>query len=151
MIQRIQSIWLLLAAIVISALFYVDVYSVKTPSVLNMPPEIVNDYNNISAIKNNFIAVGIVSLSIILSLTAIFFFKNQKRQKGLIWINILLLIGLMFLLYINLNNFWTNYPDNGGHIWIGLFLPVITVFLLILALRGISKDQKILKSLDRMR
>ncbi|HTO15049.1 MAG TPA: DUF4293 family protein [Edaphocola sp.] len=151
MIQRIQSIWLLLAAISISALFYVDVYSVTIPSILSMPTEIINDHLSVASIKNNILEVALTSLSLILSLVAIFFYKNHKRQKSLIWLNILLLIGLMFLLYVNLNKFWNAYPDNGGHIWIGLFLPVITVFLLILALRAIKKDEKLLKSLDRMR
>ena len=151
MIQRIQSVWLLLAAIFMSALFYVDVYSVLVPSAVDMPAKMVNDYAAVVSIKNNFLALGLAGASTLLSLVTIFMFKKRKQQVSLTWLNILLCIGLVFWLYIGLNNFWSNYPDNGGNIWIGLFLPVITVFLLLLALRGLRKDEKLIKSLDRLR
>ncbi|RYD97367.1 MAG: DUF4293 family protein [Sphingobacteriales bacterium] len=151
MIQRIQSVWLLLAAIVMSALFYTSVYKVLIPSAVDMPAKMVYDYTSVVSIKNNFLALGLAAASTGLSLVTIFLFKNRKQQVNLTWLNILLCIALVFWLYMGLNNFWSNYPENGGNISIGLFLPVITVFLLLLALRGIRKDQKLIKSLDRLR
>lgn len=151
MIQRIQSVWLLLAAIVMSALFYVDVYSVNVPDAASMPAKMVGDYTSVVSIKNNFLALGLAGASTIISLITIFMFKKRKQQVSLTWLNILLCIGLMFWLYVGLNKFWSNYPENGGNIWIGLFLPVIAVFLLLLALRGLRKDEKLIKSLDRLR
>lgn len=151
MIQRIQSVWLLLAAIVMSALFYLNVYSVVVPSALDMPPKMINDYLSVISIKNNFLALGLAGASTLLSLVTIFLFKKRKQQISLTWLNILLCIGLAFWLYVGLNNFWSAYPENGGHISIGLFLPVVTVFLLLLTLRGLRKDEKLIKSLDRLR
>jgi len=151
MIQRIQSVWLLLAALVMSALFYTSVYKVMVPSAIDMPAKMVQDYTSIVSIKNNFLALGLAGASTLLSLVTIFLFKNRKQQISLTWLNILLCIALVFWLYMGLNNFWSNYPENGGNISIGLFLPVVTVFLLLLALRGIRKDQKLIKSLDRLR
>lgn len=151
MIQRIQSIWLLVSALLMLGLFFIDVYSVTVPSSLDMPASTVNDFHKVVSIKNNFLALGLCGASCLLSLISIFLYKNRKQQISLTWINILLCIGLLFWLYVGLNSFWANYPDNGGHIWIGLFLPAITVFTLLLALRGIRKDEKLIKSLDRLR
>lgn len=151
MIQRIQSVWLLLAAIVMSALFYTNVYTVEIPSAIDMPAKMVQDYTSVVTIKNNFLALGLACASIAFSLVSIFLFKKRKEQARLTWLNILLCIALLFWLYMGLNSFWSSYPENGGHISVGLFLPVVTVFLLLLALRGIRKDQKLIKSLDRLR
>lgn len=151
MIQRIQSVWLLLAAIFMSALFYVDVYSVLVPSAVDMPAKMVQDYTSVVSIKNNFLALGLTAASTLLSLITIFLYKKRKQQTSLIWLNIILCIGLVFWLYAGLNNFWSAYPENGGHIWLGLFFPVVAVFLLLSALRGIRKDEKLIKSLDRLR
>ncbi|OJV53654.1 MAG: hypothetical protein BGO31_01995 [Bacteroidetes bacterium 43-16] len=151
MIQRIQSIWLLLAAIIMSALFYTSVYSVAVPSAADMPAKMVYDYTSVVSIKNNFLALGLAAASTGLSLVTIFLFKKRKQQISLTWLNILFCIALVFWLYMGLNKFWSNYPENGGNISVGLFLPVLTVFFLLLALRGIRKDEKLIKSLDRLR
>lgn len=149
MIQRIQSVWLLLAALVMAGLFVTNVYSVAIPTGLSA--EVQADYMKIISINNNFLALGLAGASVIMSVVSIFLFKMRKQQKSLIWINILLTIGLLFWLYIGLNSFWNTYPASGGNISIGLFLPVISNFFLIFALRGIRKDEKLLKSLDRLR
>lgn len=151
MIQRIQSVWLLLAAIVMSALFYTSVYKVIIPSAVDMPAKMVYDYTSVVSIKNNFLALGLAGASSLLSLVTIFLFKNRKQQISLTWLNILLCIALEFWLYVGFSKFQNSYPENGGNIFIGMFLPVITVFLLLLALRGLRKDQKLIKSLDRLR
>lgn len=148
MIQRIQSIWLLLAALVMAGMFYFDVYHFAAVA----PDDATQGvYNGVKNINNNYLAMVLSGLSIVLSLVAIFMFKNRKRQVGLVWINILLTIGLLFWLFVGLNNFWNKYPGVEGSLWVGMFIPFITVFLLIFALRGLRKDEKLIKSLDRLR
>ena len=148
MIQRIQSVWLLLAALVMSGVFYFDVYHIASST---SDPQFVNATN----IKNNFLAMALAGGSIILSLVAIFLFKNRKMQLNLTWLNILLCIGLLFWLFVGLNN--TVWSEAGvqsgirGMLGVAMFLPLIAVFLLIFALRGIRKDEKLIKSLDRLR
>lgn len=148
MIQRIQSVWLLLAALFMAGLFYFDIYHVATAAPVQ---EATSDYLNVTNIKNDYLAIVLAGCSVLLSVATIFFFKNRKRQTGLVWINILLSIGLLFWLFVRINNFWEKYPGVPGNLWIGMFLPFITVFLLLFALRGIRKDEKLIKSLDRLR
>ena len=148
MIQRIQTVWLLLAALVLAGLFVTNVYSIEIPA--DSSAVVQADYMKVINIKNNFLALGLAGASVLLSLVSIFLFKKRVQQKNLIWINILLTIALLFWLYMGLNSFWSNYP-NVGHISVGLFLPVVCIFFLLFALRGIRKDEKLLKSLDRLR
>ncbi|RQO30546.1 DUF4293 domain-containing protein [Taibaiella sp. KBW10] len=149
MIQRIQSVWLLLAGLAMAGMFYFNVY--QSSPTMELTAEALNSLRKITNIKNDYLAIVLAGLSTIISLVSIFMFKNRKRQIGLIWINILLSIGLLFWLFVGLNSFWNNYPGAQGNLWIGMFLPFITVFFLIFALRGIRKDEKLIKSLDRLR
>jgi len=138
MIQRIQSLWLLLAAVAMSGLFYLPYYFAS-----------VNGLGQSITIVKDFVAIILVSISIVLSIVTIFRFKNRKAQKGMIWLNILAVLGLLaWLLAVQVREF-ANDPQAAYRI--GAFLPVIVLVFLFLALSGVRKDEKLLKSLDRLR
>ena len=139
MIQRIQSVWLLLAALVMASIFYFPTYSFSNGKTID--------------IGDDFLAIILASISIILSLVTIFRFKNRKSQTGLTWLNILVCVALQAWLFVRINN-ETSKPELAnvsGHYWIGLFVPLITILLLFFARGGIRKDEKLVKSLDRLR
>lgn len=138
MIQRIQSVWLLLAAIAMSGLFYLPYYY-ATVNALPQSITIVKDY----------VGIILTSISIVLSLVTIFRYKNRKAQKGLIWLNVLIILGLLgWLLAVQVQPYAN---DPGAAYRIGAFLPVVVLVFLFLALGGIRKDEKLLKSLERLR
>ena len=141
MIQRIQSVWLLAAAIVMACLFYFPTYEFSGSS----KPALT--------IGEDFLAIIMTVISIGLSLFTIFNFKKRKQQIGFTWLNILLCIGLQVWLVVRVNNITTTGVNMTipGHYWIGLFIPIVTVILLFLAKGGINKDEKLVKSLDRLR
>lgn len=135
MIQRIQSIFLFLAALV-SGVFS-NIFDLWKSGSEWMQ---ANDYTVIYAL---FIASGILALA------NIFFFGNRKRQMLFNAINIFLNIVLVGLLVYQLYNL----PGEGlsSEKGIGLFLPVISMLLLWLANRSIIKDENLVKSVDRIR
>lgn len=135
MIQRIQSIWLLLAAIVMAGIFYFPIY--KYPEALPV------------TIGNNYLAIILAALSVILSLVAIFSFRKRKNQKKLVWLDILCCVLLLAWLYYSGATEAAVQP--GGYFWIGAFLPLMSIVLLLMSLRGIQKDEKLIKSMDRLR
>jgi len=141
MIQRIQSVWLLVAAIVMASLFYFPTYEFTAGS---KPPLTIGE---------DFLAIIMTAISIGLSLFTIFNFKKRKQQIGLTWLNILLCAALQAWLVVKVNNITTSGINMSipGHYWIGLFIPFITIILLFLAKSGINKDEKLVKSLDRLR
>lgn len=135
MIQRIQTVFLFLAAMVSGVLSHV--FDLWKTGVEWMQ---IDDYQYIYAL---FLASGI------LSLLNIFLFKNRRRQMLFNGINIFLNIVLVGLLIFRLYNL----PGDGlsSEKGIGLFLPIIALLLLWFANRSISKDEKLVKSIDRIR
>lgn len=135
MIQRIQSIFLFLAAIVSGA--FVNLFDLWKKGTEWMQ---ANDYAVIYAL---FIASGIISL------INIFFFKNRKRQMIFNFINIFLNIVLVGLLVYQL----FNLPGDGfeSEKGIGTFLPFVSMLFIWLANRNIIKDENLVKSADRFR
>ena len=136
MIQRIQTIYLLLAAIVSGGL----IFAVSLWSDLDGSPVMALDE------MNYFIAF---IASTVLSMVAIFLFKNRKLQTVISRLNILLnLILLGVFVYRSLTmSGGTAVPEKG----IGMFLPIISIAFLVLANRAIRRDEQLVKSADRFR
>lgn len=143
MIQRVQTIYLLLASIVSGGLIFV--------------------FNLWNTIKEKIFVVDLFSrevftlkvipfmfiMSAILSLVTIFLFKNRKLQfvigRIIIMIN-LFLLGLLIYLSLNLSG-ETSVSEKG----IGMFLPILAILLVVLANKAIKKDEDLIKSVDRLR
>ena len=129
MLQRIQTIWIILA--VLGALF------------LNLTAQ---DFDILGG--NLIINISTVIL-ILLGLLSIFSFKNRKRQILLnnisIFINALLICFLIYWLQ-NLPG-GIKFPEKG----IEPLFPLISVICLFLANVFIKKDERLVKSVDRLR
>jgi len=138
MIQRIQTLWLFLAALFMLGIFYFPIY--------RFFPE-----GDIT-IGQNFIAIVLAGTSIALSLITIFMFKNRRRQIRLISFNVLCDLLLMIWLFYSIYKDMTDTERSvSGYYWIGLFLPLICIILLTMARIGIKKDEKLVRSMDRLR
>lgn len=139
MIQRIQTIWLLLAFLLSAVLFVIPVFKAG---------------DNALKIGGDYIAVIINALTLFLSLWAVFRYKNRKSQKQMTFFNVVVNIGLLAWIFKSVNDFEEVQKmtfGQDGYFWIGAFLPIFTILCLIMAIAGIRKDEKLLKSLDRLR
>ncbi len=136
MVQRIQTVYLILAAGVSAGVMFF------TPLWINI--------KNIAVFANdNMLYFTLFMASAILSIGSIFLFKKRKLQLMLGRINILLnfiLLGLFVYQSLNISG-ETEVSEKG----IGIFLPVISIVLLVLANKAIIKDEKLVKSVDRLR
>ena len=135
MIQRIQSIWLLLAAICAFLTLKFPLYSGSTATAPFV--ELNGQYNILLLILT--VVVGT------LAAVSIFLFKNRKLQMKLGFAGLALEIGCMALYFTQLKNFST------GNFALGSVLTLAVVVFFIMAIAAISKDQKLIKSLDRLR
>ncbi len=129
MLQRIQTIWTLLAVLAAVFLFITgqDVVISDSIPVLN---------------------IGCIVLVIIGSLS-VFSFKNRKRQILLNTISIIinaLLIGVLVYWLLNLSG-GIQFPEKG----IEPIFPLIAVICLLIANVYIRKDERLVKSVDRLR
>ena len=136
MLQRIQTIYLLLAAGVSGGLIFVfDLWTT---------PENVQIFA-----KDDLSVFALFMLSAVLSVIAIFRFKQRKSQFILGRLNIILnffLLGLFLYRSLNVSG-ETEVSEKG----IGIFLPIISIVLLALANKAIKKDEDLVKSVDRLR
>lgn len=141
MIQRIQSIWLFLAALMAAGLLYFKLYT----------------YNSPKGIEEVYVSSGLgflvlAIILIILPLVALFMFKNRKRQKGLAILNIIAAIGFIAATVMRVTSVKNDAPlSNSTSYGIGAVLPVAIIVFTALAINDIRKDEKLVKSLDRLR
>jgi hypothetical protein len=144
MIQRIQSLWLFFAAFVSAALFIFPLYH-YTPAGSAVPL--------LMGAKNEYLLLLLATVMVLLPLIAIFMFKNRKRQKALIWLNVLTSAGFIAAMLMKIQNLKNAIPPatNDNFALPGPVIPVVGIILLFLALGGIRKDEALLRSVDRLR
>lgn len=145
MIQRIQSLFYLLAGISFAGLFKLPFAT----SAISIPQYFSDQVYNV---MDHIVLIGLTSIGILVSLSAIFLFKNRSLQlrMGLIAIVISILIPVVaFLLIYTEKTASTDTAqiDDG----MGLYLPVLSLIFAIIGNRFVKKDDKIVKSMDRLR
>ena len=139
-IQRKQSLFLLLAAILMGLYAFM-------PLLINARGEVMlggMTFEGIGGVV--FILNCLVTL---LSLITIFKFKSLRFQKKLCIINILLIIASIAT--ICTVAFMQEDCDLIGSLTYFNVLPVVAIVFLLLAHKGISHDQKLLRGSSRIR
>ena len=155
MLQRIQSIYLLLASLAIFALFLFplahNVYISNKPVTI-AATGIYEDVNGQQVQTQSFLALTIVTVIIALvPLVIIFLYKNRKQQIALCYSALLVIIAF---------SYWMAQTVKGKmgaiqldtHNWgIGLFASSASIIFISLAISAIKRDDKLVKSADRLR
>ena len=136
MIQRLQTLWLLLAAACAVASFKFSYYSGTNAKGLS-PYELKAGENILLIITT--VAVGA------LALYTIFLFKKRTLQLRLCVLGIVLEALLIFLYYRQVRTF------TQGTYSLTAILHSIIVIAFFVAARGIRKDENIVKDSDRLR
>lgn len=139
MIQRIQTVWLFLAALFAGLTYKFPFY---TGNVINK--ENVHLYEKLLASSNFLVLIFTAGLGAG-AIFIIFMYKNRKQQ---IWLTVaaaVLSIINILLYFTELKKFTT-----GSMSLTSVFALAIPVFL-VLAINGMWKDEKLVKSLDRLR
>jgi len=170
MIQRQQSVYLFLAAILLAITYFVPLGTFigeKNSLVLYI-------YKLVSLVPGLSVPFGpyfvlplmaLLSTIVAVMLITIFIFKNRRVQLLLVRLLLLLLlfyIGLYFFYYLDVleaasgglaqYEYGITIPETNIIIPTVIFVfPVISAFLLFMASRGIIKDEKLVRSADRLR
>lgn len=145
MIQRKQSIYLLIAGIISAGLTFV--FSLWTKTQDNSSVFIIDLFSGDSTLEKTTPILFFISAFI--SVVTLFLFKNRQLQFVLGRLNILInlfLLGVLIYLSQTLSG-ETAVSEKG----IGMFFPVIVILLLVLANKAIKKDEDLVKSVDRLR
>lgn len=137
MIQRIQTVYLLIALVILGALPFV------------FPLFTMSDGKEFHFMNDSFYTV-LFGLSTTLTLISIMYFKKRQHQFVLNRLTIILnliLLGLFVYRSLNLSGETIQVSEKG----IGMFLPIVAIVFLALANRAIKKDEDLVKSADRLR
>ena len=144
MIQRIQSVYLLLATLLSSVLVFVFNLWVDEAGV---------EFFALDAFDTDNVLLKSMSVLFFVSaawtLLAIFKFKNRKLQFVLGRLSILInfiLLGILVYFTQNLSGEIT-VSEKG----IGLLIPILTIVFVVLANKAIKRDEELVKSVDRLR
>ncbi len=148
--QRIQTVFLLFAAVVLGLLFLpvMSFFSVSGAQQAGVGMLADGKLNINDHITFQILAV----LGVIASLVAIFMFKNRSLQITLsrltlvISILIMILSGVFF--YLDYQSLQANSLVSGEF---GLASPIFGIIFSVLAMRSIKKDDNLVKSSDRLR
>jgi CDP-diglyceride synthetase len=163
MIQRIQTVYLILAVAICMALFFMPFYKSQNADNLS------KDYDNtmyldmnlqkvqggaIAPDTKNYIMKTINVVLILSCAGCVFMYSNRKSQ--LIMSRVIMVLSLLFLVYIwyciiSLRSTSQIDPNQSQHFLLGAFLPILLPILLFLTARGITHDIQLIKSADRLR
>jgi hypothetical protein len=139
MLQRIQTIYLILAAITTGVLpFVFPLWKAQSGTT------IANYY-----FMMDMGYVVLFGLSTTLSVLSIMGFKKRQNQFVMGRLNIILnliLLGLFVYRLLTLSG-EASVSEKG----IGMFLPIVAIVFLVLANKAIKKDEDLVKSVDRLR
>lgn len=152
MIQRIQSVFLLLALIAQS------IFVALPLAHFVLDPNIVYDfYPTGFKSTDGLMMVGTAPLLILslaipgLILTTLFLYKKRILQIRVCIYTILLNIGMVGMLVFQIFNFSKNNTVISHTYTLSMVIPVVSVILLFLAFRGIRKDEVLVKAYERLR
>ena len=153
MIQRIQTIWFFLAAVASALLFCIPCCHLTVGS--NGESAFTLTAIGLQDVNGTFLryAWGILTFSIvqtILPIVALLSYKNRKRQKLL---GTCLLLGHIVLLGTIIAYGYAYASDLKASLgtYIGTALPVVGYIMVRLAVRGVQKDEELIRSTERFR
>ena len=142
MIQRIQSLYLLLTVLISAVLLYIPLFELPATGTTGVPREYM--------ITSNALLFILCAATGVFSFVVIFIFKNRSFQLKacrLILIIIFIMIGLLFYTSDTLSS----GLDQKVVFKVGTYLPLLQVIFVFLAHRAIKKDDDLVKSADRLR
>lgn len=122
MIQRIQTVYMLIAGVVAAMpiLFGLD-----------------------------WLRTLLFAISAVVALYTIFKYKKRNLQQLLNWLNIVINFTLLgIFVYRMLNSPGESFISEKG---VGVFAPVLSIVFLFMANKAIRRDEKLVKSADRLR
>ncbi len=164
MIQRIQTVFLLLIAVAMATMPFTNIWGelnaekeqlrllsgfklelIDTKGTLNDTAD-----DEVISTESNWYLGSLSLLASLVAFYSIFSFKNRLTQMKLGALNALLMAATLGLSYFLI---YQNEPlfEGQGNITTGFFLPAGAMLLNILANRFIRKDDKLVKSVDRIR
>lgn len=142
MIQRIQTVWLLLAAGA-GALMY------RLPLWKYLP--LNQSAHTLYFASENLLMFIMAVAATLCASVAVFLFRNRSLQKSLALLGTLLSIGLLAWEFFKVEEMKRQLSPTSNMWQLGALMPVAMIVFFLLAHGSIRRDEKLIRSLDRLR
>lgn len=152
MIQRIQSLFLSLALIVTGSLFYLNMADLITAShsLILKYKGLIDLADKSEQVASSLPLTILLWVATVLLVLTIFLYKNRRLQLRICGLNLGFHAGLSILIFYYGKFFAKQLGAELSFNW-PLVLPLVSIVLMLLAMRGILRDELLVKSLDRIR
>lgn len=148
-IQRLQTLYLILAIVMVSVFFYV-------PFGYTTVADVADGVSVLEPLRaGQFTGLVIpLALTLVLMVVAIFMFKKMPMQKLMVLVSALLtVVSMGVVVYVMVSGFSDTNPQvtmtsvwgGGGLLLVGALIAQLAAY------NGISSDQRLLRSYDRLR
>ena len=161
MIQRIQSLFLLGVAVLMTCFLFLPVWEKKNPNneeyVGLTAFEFVYKEKNAAASPSDmkipiFYLAALAILAGVIALFSVFKYKNRLTQIKLGMANSLLMAGMLGVSVYFINKGQGLFDiENRGAFQAGFYMVVVAMLLNILANRFIKRDESLVRAADRIR
>ncbi len=149
MIQRKQTLYLLLAAVVLIVCLCMPIGAFE-PSGMGVAQEwFCLGQQTDEGLQVDVIPFATLAVTIILMLATIFMYKHRKRQAKLCTVAIVLCI--VWYLYFGGYIYGAGMAGLRYQLHLGACLPLIAIILIVMARKGIIADERLVRSIDRIR
>lgn len=152
MIQRIQTLFLSIALLLLGLLFFIPMGELVIGEKIYTftLKGIVNGQNG-QAIVSAWHLLTLLITMLVIQLVVIFSYKKRITQIRLATINLLLMAGFVVaaMLFIRLSH--GSLGDGVIHFKLSIIHPLISIIFNYLAIRAIKKDEALVRSIDRIR
>jgi len=156
MLQRTQTMWFLLASVTLAAMFFFSILD-KNVNGIQLPVLYTKGFAS-SWDTGEFITVKITPVYsllianitlVLLCFINIFNYRKRTFQKRFAVVSIILIGGFAFWCSI----YAKKLPGGieGASFGIGAYLPALAILFIVLAIFGINKDERLIRSAERLR
>lgn len=147
MIQRIQTAFLLVAALLVASLYKLNFAEL----IVNGELYVFNAkgiFNGEELVFDGLPILIFIWLVALLHMAIIFMYKKRIRQIRMLVFTIVLLLGMFGMFF-----YFTYAGFSGAKVAfkVPVAFPIVAIILDYLAIRGIGKDEALIRSIDRIR
>jgi 4-amino-4-deoxy-L-arabinose transferase-like glycosyltransferase len=152
MIQRVQSVYLFLALLLMASLFFYPLANFSTKAgdvILDVVALKSFDGGVVTEMEAYPLAI-LAGISVLLVAVVIFLFKKRSLQARLAVITMVMMAGMAGMIYLYISMSEEKLGVSAQYTIVDIF-PLIAIILVFLARRRIRLDEALVKSYDRIR
>lgn len=152
MIQRIQTIYLLISLILLGLIAWLPLGEVAVGDhIYQFTIKGISSDQTQKMVYNGLPLIILTGIILMLQIVVIFSFKNRIRQMRLATFNLLLMLGILGVSWFFVHSAMKTLGEGVYQFRLPMSFPIIGAILNYLAIRAIGKDEALVRSVDRIR